>query len=69
MEFDSLESILQAVNDGLGISIIPADVTNRRKEIQTIQYKELSEAIKIDFIIKHRKQQPQVLKNFIRFFA
>lgn len=24
MEFDSLESILQAVNDGLGISIIPA---------------------------------------------
>ncbi|UAL54633.1 LysR family transcriptional regulator [Bacillus sp. CMF21] len=67
MEFDSLESILQAVHDGLGISIIPADVANIRKEIQTIQYKELSETIKIDFIIKHRKQQPQSLKKFIHF--
>lgn len=66
MEFDSLESILQAVNDGLGISIIPADVANSRKETQ-IEYTELSEKIKIDFIIKNRKQQPQSLKKFIRF--
>lgn len=67
IEFDSLESILQAVHDGLGISIIPADIANSRKDIQTIQYKELSEAIKISFIIKHRKQQSQSLKKFIRF--
>jgi DNA-binding transcriptional LysR family regulator len=67
MEFDSLESILQAVHDGLGISIIPADVANSRKKIQTIQYKELPETIKIEFIIKHRKHQPQSLKKFIRF--
>ncbi|MFC0560769.1 LysR family transcriptional regulator [Halalkalibacter alkalisediminis] len=67
MEFDSLESILQAVHDGLGISIIPADVAKSRKEIQLIQCKELSEAIKIDFIIKQRKQQPQSLTKFIRF--
>ena len=66
MEFDSLESILQAVNDGLGISIIPADVANSRKELQ-IQFTELSETLKIDFIIKKRKQQPQSLKKFIRF--
>lgn len=67
MEFDSLESILQAVQDGLGISIIPANVAKNRTEIQSIQYKELSETIKIDFIIKHRKQQPQGLKKFIQF--
>ena len=65
LEFDSLESILQAVHDGLGISIIPADVANSRKK--SIQYKELSETIKIDFIIKHRKQQSQSLKKFIDF--
>ncbi len=67
MEFDSLESILQAVHGGLGISIIPADVANSRKEIQTIQFKELSETIKTDFIIQRGKQQPQSLKKFIRF--
>lgn len=67
MEFDSLESILQAVQDGLGISIIPTDVAYNRKEMQSIQYEELSETIKIDFIIKQRKQQPQGLKKFIHF--
>lgn len=67
IEFDSLESILQAVHDGLGISLIPEDVANSRKKIQSIQYKELSETIKIDFIIKNRKQQSQSLKKFIDF--
>ncbi|MEC2074621.1 LysR family transcriptional regulator [Metabacillus fastidiosus] len=67
LEFDSLESILQAVADGLGISIIPADVAAKRKEIQAIQYKEMSERVKIDFIIKRRKQQSQSLKKFIDF--
>ncbi|WP_114353947.1 LysR family transcriptional regulator [Saliterribacillus persicus] len=69
MEFDSLESILQAVHDGLGISIIPADVAKSRKETQSIQYKELSETIKIDFIIKRKKQHPKSLTKFIRFLA
>ncbi|MDQ0884761.1 LysR family transcriptional regulator [Peribacillus sp. V2I11] len=67
MEFDSLESILQAVHEGLGISILPADVAFSRKEVKAVQYQELSETIKIDFVIKHRKQQPQSLKKFIRF--
>jgi uncharacterized protein YciI len=67
IEFDSLESIIQAVNDGLGISILPADIANSRKELKTVQYQELSEKIRIDFVIKHRKQQPQSLKKFIRF--
>ncbi|MGP7816606.1 LysR family transcriptional regulator [Niallia sp. 01092] len=67
IELDSLESILQAVHDGLGISVIPADVANSRKNIQTVQYKELSETIKIDFVIKQRQHQPQSLTKFIRF--
>lgn len=69
IELDSLESIIQAVHDGLGISIIPADIANSRKELQTIQFKELYDTIKIDFIIKQKKQQSQGLKKFIHFLV
>jgi hypothetical protein len=41
--------------------------SKNRKEIQSIQYKELSETIKIDFIIQQRKQHPKRLTKFIRF--
>lgn len=67
LELDSLESILQAVHDGLGISIVPADVVHSRKELQALQSKELPETMNVDFIIKQRKQQPQSIKKFIRF--
>lgn len=67
MEFDSLESILQAANEGLGITIMPEDVVYSRKKAKTIHYEKLSERMKIDFVIKHRKQQPQSLKKFIHF--
>lgn len=67
IEFDSLESILQAVHDGLGISIIPADIAESRKDTQEIQVTELSDRMKVQFIIKNRKQQTQSLKKFIRF--
>ncbi|MBY0596743.1 LysR family transcriptional regulator [Bacillus bingmayongensis] len=67
MEFDSLESIMQAAHDGLGISILPANVAYSRNKPKTIHYEELPETVKIDFVIKRRKQQPQGLKKFIRF--
>ncbi|MFT4413265.1 LysR family transcriptional regulator [Fredinandcohnia humi] len=67
IEFDSLESILQAVHDGLGLSVVPSDVANSRKDILSIQQKELPDGIKIDFIIKKRKQRPQSLTKFIHF--
>lgn len=67
MEFDSLESILQAVYAGLGISILPADVAYSRKEIKNVQYHKLDETIKIDFVIQHKKQHPQILKQFMHF--
>jgi DNA-binding transcriptional LysR family regulator len=67
MEFDSLESILQAVSEGLGISLVPADIAQNRKEGKSIHYQELREKIKIEFVIAHRKQQRQGLKQFIHF--
>lgn len=67
MEFDSLESIVQATQNGLGITIIPANVAYSRTKTKAIHYEELPETVKIDFVIKRRKQQPQSLKKFIRF--
>lgn len=64
MEFDSLESMLQAVHAGLGISILPADVI---KETKAIHHKKLQDKMKIDFIISCGKQRSQSLEKFILF--
>ncbi|MGG2094651.1 LysR family transcriptional regulator [Bacillus sp. S13(2024)] len=63
IEFDSLESILQAVHAGLGISILPADVA----EMKTIHHEKLPDKIKINFIIKRGKRRSQSLEKFILF--
>ncbi|MGG0188173.1 LysR family transcriptional regulator [Bacillus rhizoplanae] len=67
IEFDSLESILQAVHAGLGISIMPADVAHSRNEMKTIHHEELPDKMKIDFIIKRGKQRSQSLEKLICF--
>ncbi|WP_410981621.1 LysR family transcriptional regulator [Bacillus cereus] len=69
LEFDSLESIMQAAHSGLGITIVPANVAYSRTRAETIQYEELPDTVKIDFVIKRRKQQPPGLKRFIRFLG
>ncbi|MDR4219765.1 transcriptional regulator [Priestia megaterium] len=63
MEFDSLEAILQAVRNGLGMSVVPASVVNSK----SIEYQELSEDVHIDFVVKKGKQRSQSLKKFIHF--
>ncbi|TRZ39669.1 LysR family transcriptional regulator [Niallia circulans] len=67
IEFESLESIIQAVHDGLGISIIPADIAANRKSTKEIIFTELPKKIQVDFLIKNKKQQTPGLKKFIRF--
>jgi len=67
MEFDSLEAILQAVRNGLGMSVVPASVVNSRGDMKSIEYQELSEDVHIDFVVKKGKQRSQSLKKFIHF--
>ncbi len=69
MEFDSLEAILQGVRDGLGMSVVPASVVNSRGDMQSIHYQELSEDVRIDFVIKKGKQRSPSLKKFIHFLG
>lgn len=67
MELDSLESILQAVQNGLGISVLPDDIIHRRPDLGTIEYQELPDRIQINFIVKERKQHTRILRDFVRF--
>lgn len=67
MEFDSLEAILQGVRDGIGMSVVPANVVNSRGDMKSIQYQELSEDVHIDFVVKKGKERSQSLKKFIHF--
>lgn len=69
MEFDSLEAILQGVRDRLGMSVVPASVVNSRGDMQSIHYQELSEDVRIDFVIKKGKQRSPSLKKFIHFLG
>ncbi|WP_019394183.1 LysR family transcriptional regulator [Priestia filamentosa] len=67
MEFDSLESILQGIANGLGMSIIPADIAHSRLSREVVQFEELSEDVQIQFVVKKGKQRSQSMKKFIQF--
>jgi LysR family transcriptional regulator, cell division regulator len=67
MEFDSLESILQGISNGLGMSVIPADIAHSRLSRKIVQFEELSEGVQIQFGVKKGKQRSQSVKKFIRF--
>ncbi|PFA63360.1 transcriptional regulator [Bacillus sp. AFS015802] len=66
MELDSLESILQAVEDGLGMSILPSSVMKNRNGLHS---EPLPEKIRIDFLIRKRKQKRKSLVAFILFLS
>ncbi|YCA41555.1 LysR family transcriptional regulator [Bacillus sp. JZ8] len=67
MEFDLLESILQGIANGLGMSIIPADIAHSRLSREVVQFEELPEDVQIQFVVKKGKQRSQSMKKFIRF--
>ncbi|AKO92901.1 LysR family transcriptional regulator [Priestia filamentosa] len=67
MEFDSLESILQGIANGLGMSIIPADIAHSCLSREVVQFEELSEDVQIQFVVKKGKQRSQSMKKFIQF--
>lgn len=50
----------------ISFKMISEDVVSGRKKGKTIHYEKLPERIKIDFVIKSKKQPPRV-KKFIHF--
>lgn len=51
MEFDTLESILNTVESGRGMSVVPKKILDNRKTIQEIIQSDLSIPARIEFIV------------------
>lgn len=67
MEFDTLESILNAVESGMGMSVVPKRILDNRKTMQGIVQSDLSMPVRIEFIVSLKKKSSKSLQKFIRF--
>ena len=67
MEFDTLESILNAVESGMGMSVVPKRILDNRKTMQGIIQSDLSMSVRIEFIVSLKKKRSKSLQKFIRF--
>lgn len=67
MEFDTLESILNAVESGMGMSVVPMRILDNRKTMQGIIQSDLSTPVRIEFIVSLKRKRSKSLQKFIRF--
>lgn len=67
MEFDTIESILNAVESGMGMSVVPKRILDNRKTMQGIIQSDLSMSVRIEFIVSLKKKRSKSLQKFIRF--
>lgn len=67
MEFDTLESILNAVESGMGMSVVPKRILDNRKTMQGIIQSDLSTPVRIEFIVSLKRKPNKSLQMFIRF--
>ncbi|MED3824700.1 LysR family transcriptional regulator [Priestia flexa] len=67
IEFDSLEAVMQAVQNGLGISALPLSLANTRKN-ECFHIQQLVEGlIEIHFIVRGEHEKSKGLKTFSGF--
>lgn len=57
MEFDTLESIINAIESGMGMSIVPKRILDIRKTMQGIIQSDLSTPVRIEFIVSLKKKR------------
>jgi len=67
IEFDTLESILNAVESGMGMSVVPKRILDNRKTIQGIIQSDLSTPVRIESIVSLKRKRSKSLQKFIRF--
>jgi len=67
MEFDTLESILNAVESGMGMTVVPKRVLDNRKTMQGIIQSDLLVPVRIEFIVSLKRKPNKSLQKFIRF--
>lgn len=67
MEFDTLESILNAVESGMGMTVVPKRILDNRKTMLGIIQSDLSTPVRIEFIVSLKRKRSKSLQKFIRF--
>lgn len=67
MEFDILESILNDIESGMGMSVIPKRVLDNRKAVQGINRTDLPSPVRIEFIVSLKRKFTKGLSKFILF--
>ncbi len=67
MEFDTLESILNAVESGMGMSVVPKRILDNRKTMQGIIQSDLPMPVRIEFIVSLKRKPSKSLQKFIHF--
>lgn len=67
MVFDTLESILNAVESGMGMSVVPKRILDNRKTMQGIIQSDLPMPVRIEFIVSLKRKPSKSLQKFIRF--
>lgn len=65
IEFDSLESILRGIDEGLGISLLPKSILPKNNNFFIYDLKDEFDELEIKFIINKNLPVNPLLKNFI----
>lgn len=66
MEFDTIESILNAAESGMSMSVAPKRILDNRKTMQGIKT-DLFMPVRIEFIVNLKRKRTKSLQKFIRF--
>lgn len=65
IEFDSLESILRGIDEGLGISLLPKSILPKNNNFFIYDLKDEFDELEIKFIVNKNLPVNPLLKNFI----
>lgn len=65
IEFDSLESILRGIDEGLGISLLPESILPKNNNFFIYDLKNEFNELEIKFVVNKNVQTSSLLRNFI----
>lgn len=65
IEFDTLESILNAINNGLGVSLLPKSILNKNHDFYVYDLDEEFKTLNVNFVINEYRNTNDTLKKFI----
>ncbi|MBE6052961.1 MAG: LysR family transcriptional regulator [Clostridium sartagoforme] len=65
IEFDTLESIINGVNNGLGVSLLPKSILPKKHNFYVYNLRDDFKRLKVKFVVNENKKLSASLKSFI----